>query len=77
MQRSKIFASLDAAVADIPDGSTVGFAGFGGVGTPWFLIGALARQGAFKGERVLFLHTGGSPSLSAFAGVLRDPAYNP
>jgi D-cysteine desulfhydrase len=37
---------------------------------------ALARQGAFKGERVLFLHTGGSPSLSAFAGVLRDPAYN-
>jgi D-cysteine desulfhydrase len=38
------------------------------------LIG-LAREGAFKGERVLFLHTGGSPSLSAFAGVLRDPAY--
>ena len=37
---------------------------------------ALARQGAFKGERVLFLHTGGSPSLSAFADVLRDPAYN-
>jgi D-cysteine desulfhydrase len=37
---------------------------------------ALARQGAFKGERVLFLHTGGSPSLSAFAGVLRDPAFN-
>lgn len=37
---------------------------------------ALARQSAFKGERVLFLHTGGSPSLSAFAGVLRDPAFN-
>jgi D-cysteine desulfhydrase len=37
---------------------------------------ALARQGGFKGERVLFLHTGGSPSLSAFAGVLRDPAFN-
>jgi D-cysteine desulfhydrase len=38
---------------------------------------ALARQGAFQNERVLFLHTGGSPSLSAFAGVLRDPAFNP
>jgi D-cysteine desulfhydrase len=25
---------------------------------------------------VLFLHTGGAPSLSAFAGVLRDPAFN-
>jgi D-cysteine desulfhydrase len=37
---------------------------------------ALARSGAFTGERVLFLHTGGAPSLAAFAGVLRDPAYN-
>ena len=33
----------------------------------------MARQGAFDGERVLFLHTGGSPSLSAFAGDLRNP----
>jgi D-cysteine desulfhydrase len=34
------------------------------------LIG-LARQGAFaKGERVLFLHTGGSPALYAYQGVL-------
>lgn len=38
------------------------------------LIG-LAREGTFAGERVLFLHTGGSPSLSAFADVLRDPAF--
>ena len=37
---------------------------------------ALARFQRLKGERVLFLHTGGSPSLSAFAGVLRDPAFN-
>jgi len=37
---------------------------------------ALARAGTFAGERVLFLHTGGAPSLPAFAGVLRDPAYN-
>ncbi len=37
------------------------------------LIG-LVRQGAFRaGERVLFLHTGGAPSLSAFAPALRDP----
>ncbi len=37
------------------------------------LIG-LAREGAFKqGERVLFLHTGGSPSLHAYAGDLRAP----
>lgn len=39
------------------------------------LIG-LARQGAFADERVLFLHTGGAPSLAAFADVLRDPQYN-
>ena len=40
------------------------------------LIG-LVREGAFKaGERVLFLHTGGSPSLSAFAGDLRNPELN-
>lgn len=40
------------------------------------LIG-LVRQGVFKaGERVLFLHTGGSPSLSAFATDLRNPALN-
>ncbi|MEI6486472.1 MAG: D-cysteine desulfhydrase [Sphingomonadales bacterium] len=38
---------------------------------------ALVRGGTFaKGQRVLFLHTGGSPSLSAFAGDLRDPALN-
>jgi D-cysteine desulfhydrase len=35
-----------------------------------------AREGAFRpGERLLFLHTGGAPSLHAFAGVLRDPAF--
>jgi len=37
----------------------------------------LVRGGAFAGaKRVLFLHTGGSPSLHAFAGALRDPALN-
>lgn len=46
MAASKIFPGLDAAVADIADGATIGFAGFAGVGTPHFLIGALIRQGA-------------------------------
>lgn len=31
---------------------------------------ALAREGAFAGERVLFLHTGGSPALFAYRDVL-------
>jgi D-cysteine desulfhydrase len=35
------------------------------------LIG-LARRGAFRsGERVLFVHTGGSPALYAYQPVLR------
>ncbi len=39
---------------------------------------ALVRDGTFKaGERVLFVHTGGSPSLHAYAHDLRDPALNP
>jgi 3-oxoacid CoA-transferase A subunit len=46
MSAPKTYKSLDAAVADIPDGATIGFAGFGGVGVPSFLIGALVRQGA-------------------------------
>lgn len=34
---------------------------------------ALVRDGTFKaGERVLFIHTGGSPSLHAYAGDLRE-----
>jgi D-cysteine desulfhydrase len=38
---------------------------------------ALVRGGHFApGSRVLFLHTGGSPSLHAYAGDLRDPVLN-
>ena len=44
--KNKIYDSYDAAVADIPDGSTVMFPGFGGVGSPEHLISALHRQGA-------------------------------
>jgi 3-oxoadipate CoA-transferase alpha subunit len=44
--KQKIFASLDDAVADIPDGARIMFGGFGGAGFPNNLIQALARQGA-------------------------------
>jgi D-cysteine desulfhydrase len=38
---------------------------------------ALVRGGTFEPtERVLFVHTGGSPSLHAYARDLRDPALN-
>ena len=44
--KSKVYSTLDEAVADIPDGSTIMFAGFGPPGTPRNLIAALFRQGA-------------------------------
>ena len=44
--KNKAFQTFDEAVSDIPDGSTVMFPGFGGVGTPQNLIAALHRQGA-------------------------------
>ncbi len=44
--KNKIFETFDQAVADVPDGSTVMFPGFGGVGSPQNLISALHRQGA-------------------------------
>jgi len=42
----KIFASPEAALADIPDGATVLISGFGGAGQPVALIDALIAQGA-------------------------------
>jgi 3-oxoacid CoA-transferase subunit A len=44
--RSKIYGSSDEAVADIPNGATIMFGGFGGAGFPNNLIQAIARQGA-------------------------------
>ena len=44
--KNKIFDTFDAAVADIPNGVTVLFPGFGGVGVPRNLIAALRRHGA-------------------------------
>jgi 3-oxoacid CoA-transferase subunit A len=48
----KLFPSLDEAVADIPDGSSIAIAGFFTAGTPVQLIQALARQGA-KGLTII------------------------
>ena len=44
--RNKFYESMDAAVADIPDGASIMSSGFAGPGTPRNLIGALLRQGA-------------------------------
>ena len=44
--QNKVFATFDEAVAGVPDGCTVAFAGFGNVGFPRNLIAALHRQGA-------------------------------
>ena len=41
----KVVSGLDAAVADVPDGATIMFGGFGGAGFPNNLIQALARRG--------------------------------
>ncbi|HSW58113.1 MAG TPA: CoA transferase subunit A [Dehalococcoidales bacterium] len=47
MAINKVFDSFSAAVADVRDGSMVFIGNFAGPGgTPFFLIGALARQGA-------------------------------
>jgi 3-oxoacid CoA-transferase subunit A len=42
--KNKVFSMVDA-VADIPDGATIMFGGFGGAGFPNNLIQALARKG--------------------------------
>ena len=44
--QNKVYENFDQAVADIPDGSTIMFPGFGGVGAPQNLMAALHRQGA-------------------------------
>jgi len=44
--KNKIYKTMDAAVADIPDGVTILSPGFSGVGVPRNLIAALNRQGA-------------------------------
>jgi 3-oxoacid CoA-transferase subunit A len=43
--KKKIYSTLDAAVADVADGASIMFGGFGGAGFPNNLIQALARKG--------------------------------
>ena len=43
--KSKILTTFDEAVADIPDGATIMFPGFGGVGAPQNLIAAIHSKG--------------------------------
>ena len=43
---NKVIASVEEAVADIPDGSSIAVGGFGLVGIPAHLIAALRSQGA-------------------------------
>lgn len=44
-QKTKQFGGFQQAVADIPDGSTIGFGGFAMPGVPFNLIQALMQQG--------------------------------
>ncbi|MEX2430997.1 MAG: 3-oxoacid CoA-transferase subunit A [Dehalococcoidia bacterium] len=44
--KQKAYPTMEAAVADIPDGAVIMFSGFAGPGTPRNLIAALLRQGA-------------------------------
>ena len=44
--KSKVLSTFDEAVRDIPDGATIMFGDFGGLGAPQNLIAALHRQGA-------------------------------
>lgn len=41
----KVFPSIEEAIADIPDGATVGFPGFFSCGNPVYLTSALAKKG--------------------------------
>jgi 3-oxoacid CoA-transferase A subunit len=43
--KNKVYASVDEIVADVPDGASILFGGFGGAGFPNNLIRALARKG--------------------------------
>src|SRR6185369_760954 len=58
---NKIVKSLEAAVADIADGSTILIGGFGGAGMPSALMGALIAQGA-KGLTVVNNNAGNGDS---------------
>jgi 3-oxoacid CoA-transferase A subunit len=45
-RKNRVYPSVDESVADIPDGATIMFGGFGGAGFPNNLIQGLTRRGA-------------------------------
>jgi len=45
-RKNRVYPSVDESVADIPDGATIMFGGFGGAGFPNNLIQGLARRDA-------------------------------
>jgi 3-oxoacid CoA-transferase A subunit len=45
-RKNRVYPSVDESVADIPDGATIMFGGFGGAGFPNNLIQGLARRGS-------------------------------
>src|SRR5947209_10121380 len=69
MPKSKIFPTFDAAVADVPDGSVVGFGGFAVVGMPINLYKALAEQGA-KGLTCVSNGTRGGSTMPSDAPTM-------
>src|SRR5438270_5342294 len=75
MPKSKVFQSFAEAVADIPDGSTVGFGGFAVVGMPINLYGALAKQGA-KGLTCVSNGTRGGSTMSSDAPTMESLISN-
>jgi acyl CoA:acetate/3-ketoacid CoA transferase alpha subunit len=64
--KNKIYPSADAAVADVADGTSVMFGGFGGAGFPHELIRAVGR----KGSRNLFAISNNCGTGESELGVL-------
>src|ERR1051325_925744 len=71
MPKSKIYPSFAEAVADIPDGSTIGFGGFAVVGMPINLYEALAKQGA-KGLTCVSNGTRGGSTMPSDAPTMES-----
>src|SRR5437879_1224074 len=71
---NKLFASPEAALADIPDGSTIMIGGFGNAGMPAELIDALIAQGA--GELTIVNNNAGNADTGLAALLKAKSARN-
>src|SRR5207249_19592 len=65
---NKLFPSPEAALADIPDGSTIMIGGFGNAGMPAELIDALVAQGA---RELTIVNNNASNADTALAALLK------